>query len=175
MKLKVDLIMQITIASPSPTVRNMLLWAIASCKVSNPRITFTNFLSNNLFVNWIITYGGKVKIELRVQIYELWVQTSWETKSTNWEIKSTSQEIKSTSWRNKTTNNIVNLQIKKEKSEFTILNFTSYQKASQVFHSLVNAELNPHTKVLRNLFHNIALTNFYVITILPSYFSSRET
>ena len=33
----------------------------------------------------------------------------------------------------------------------------------------------PNRKDLKNLFHNIALKNLYVTTILSSYFSSRET
>ena len=39
------------------------------------------------------------------------------------------------------------------------------------FHCLANVELKPHTKVLKNLFYNMALKNLYVTTILPSYFS----
>ena len=40
-------------------------------------------------------------------------------------------------------------------SEFKILNFTSYKKF--YFHCLANARLKPHTEVLKNLFHNMAL------------------
>ena len=81
--------------------------------------------------------------------------TSSNSKSASWEIKSTSQEIKSTSWSNKTTSQIVNIRVKRENSEFKILNFTSYKKF--YFHCLANVELKPHTKVLKNLFHNMAL------------------
>ena len=40
-------------------------------------------------------------------------------------------------------------------SEFKIPNFTSYKKS--YFHCLANAQLKPHTKVLKNLFHNMTL------------------
>ena len=81
--------------------------------------------------------------ELRVQIYELQVQstsyefkftsyefrsTSWKTKNTSckikttsWEIKRKSKETKSTNWSNKTTS-LVNIQVKRKKFEFKILN-----------------------------------------------------
>ena len=39
------------------------------------------------------------------------------------------------------------------------------------FYCLANVELKPHTKVLKNLFRNMALKNLCVTTILPSYFS----
>ena len=39
-----------------------------------------------------------------------------------------------------------------------IFNFTSYKKFS--FHCLANVQLKPHTKVLKNLFHNISLKIF---------------
>ena len=55
--------------------------------------------------------------------------------------------------------------------EFEILNLTSYKKF--YFHSLANIELKPHTKVLENLFYNMALKSLYVTTILPSYFSNK--
>ena len=67
----------------------------------------------------------------------------------------------------------INIRVKRENSKFKILNFTSYKNF--YFHCLANAELKPHAKVLRNLFHKIALTNLYVTTILPLYFSSWET
>ena len=88
------------------------------------------------------------------------------------EIKSTGSEIKNTSLSNKTTSWIVNIQVKRENSEFKILNFMNYKKF--YFHCLANAELEPHTKVLKNLFHNMALKNLRVTTILPSYFRSWE-
>ena len=65
------------------------------------------------------------------------------------------------------------MQVKRENSEFQILNFTSYKKFC--FQCLVSAELKPHTKVLKNLFHNMALKNLYVTTTFPSYFNSLET
>ena len=61
----------------------------------------------------------------------------------------------------------------RENSEFKILNFTNYEKF--YFHCLANMKPKPHTKVLKNLFHNMVLRNLCVATILPSYFSSRET
>ena len=61
------------------------------------------------------------------------------------------------------------MRVKTENSEFKILNFTSYKKF--YFHWLVSVELKPHTKVLKNLFHNRALKNLYVTIVLPSYFS----
>ena len=50
-----------------------------------------------------------------------------------------------------------------------MLNFTSYKKV--YFHYAANVQLKPLTKVLKNLFHNIALKNLYLTTTLPSYFS----
>ena len=50
-----------------------------------------------------------------------------------------------------------------------IINFVSYKKF--YFHFLASVELNPHTKVLKNLLHNMSLKNLDVTTILPSYFS----
>ena len=79
--------------------------------------------------------------------------TSCKIKTTSWEIKCTSQEIKSTSLSNKTSSQIVNIRGKRENSEFKILNFKSYKKS--YFNCLANAELKPHTKVLKNLFHNM--------------------
>ena len=64
-------------------------------------------------------------------------------------------------------------RLKRENSKFKILNFTNYEKF--YFHCLANAKLKPHTKVLKNLFHNMVLKNLCVTTISPSYFSSRET
>ena len=49
------------------------------------------------------------------------------------------------------------MQVKKENSEFKIINFTSYKKF--YFHCLANAELKSHTKILKNLLLNMALTN----------------
>ena len=46
-------------------------------------------------------------------------------------------------------------KFKRENSEFKILNFTSYKKF--YFNCLANTQLNPNTKVFRNLFHNTAL------------------
>ena len=46
------------------------------------------------------------------------------------------------------------------------MNLTSYKKF--YFHCLVSVELKPHTKVSKNLFHNMALKNLYVTTMLPS-------
>ena len=45
----------------------------------------------------------------------------------------------------------------------------SYKKL--YFHWLASVELKSHKKVLQNLFHNMALKNLYVTTILLSYFS----
>ena len=45
-------------------------------------------------------------------------------------------------------------RVKKENSEFKLLNFTSYKKF--YFHGLANAELKPDTNVLKKLFHNVA-------------------
>ena len=50
---------------------------------------------------------------------------------------------------------MVNIRVKRENSEFKILNFKSYKKF--YFHCLANAELTPHTNVLKNLFHNMTL------------------
>ena len=49
------------------------------------------------------------------------------------------------------------------------MNFTSWKKF--YFHCLANSELKPHTKVLKNLFHDMALKILYVTTTLPSFFS----
>ena len=76
--------------------------------------------------------------------------TSCKIKSTSWEIKSTSQEIKSPSLSSKTTRCILNIRVKKENSEFKILNFKSCKKF--YFYCLPNAELKPHTKVLKKTF-----------------------
>ena len=96
--------------------------------------------------------------------------TSWEIKSMSCEIKSTIQEIKSTGTSNKTTSQIVKIQVIIQNSEFKIFNCTSYEKF--YFHCLANTELKPHTKVLQNLFHNMAFKNLYVTTTLPSCWSS---
>ena len=50
---------------------------------------------------------------------------------------------------------IANIRVKRGNSEFKILSFTSYKKF--YFYCLVNAELKSDTKVLKNLFHNMAL------------------
>ena len=47
---------------------------------------------------------GKVKHELRVQMYDLRVQTSYKFESTNYEFKSSSYEFKSTSYEFRSTN-----------------------------------------------------------------------
>ena len=49
---------------------------------------------------------------------------------------------------------IVNIKAKRENSEFKILNFKGYKF---YFHCLTNAKLKPYMKVLKNLFHNMAL------------------
>ena len=54
---------------------------------------------------------------------------------------------------------MVNIRVNRENSEFKILNFTSYKRF--YFYCLANAELKSHTKVLENLFHNMALKNLY--------------
>ena len=54
-------------------------------------------------------------------------------------------------------------RVKRENSEFKILNFTSHKKF--YFHCLAKLELKPHTKVLKNLFSNMALKNLYETTI----------
>ena len=54
-----------------------------------------------------------------------------------------------------------NIRVERENSELKILNFTSYEK----FHCLANVSL-PHTKVLKNLFHNMALKNLCDTTII---------
>ena len=61
------------------------------------------------------------------------------------------------------------MRVERENSEFKILNFTSYKKL--YFHYLASVELKPHTKVLKNLFHNMAFKNLYVNPKLPTYFS----
>ena len=38
----------------------------------------------------------------------------------------------------------------------------------------MKVELKPHTKALKHLFHNKALKNLYVATILSSHFSNKE-
>ena len=48
----------------------------------------------------------------------------------------------------------------------------SYKKFS--FHCLANAELKAHTKVLKNLFPNMALKNLYVTTMIPSYLAAGK-
>ena len=53
------------------------------------------------------------------------------------------------------------------------MNFTSYKKF--YFCCLASVELKSHTKVLKNLFHNMVLKNLHVTTILPSYFSIGRT
>ena len=68
---------------------------------------------------------------------------------------------------------IICIFFRKVKHELKILNFRIYKKF--YFQCLANAELKPHTKVLKNLFHKMALKNLYVTTILSSYFSSWET
>ena len=45
-------------------------------------------------------------------------------------------------------------ELKEKNSYFKTLNFTSYKNF--YFHWLVNSELKPHTKVLKNLFHKMA-------------------
>ena len=81
--------------------------------------------------------------------------TSWKHKITSYMIKSTSQEIKSMSWSNKTNTYIANVRVKRENSEFKILNFTSYKKF--YFYCLANAQRKPHTNVLKNLLYNMTL------------------
>ena len=49
--------------------------------------------------------------------------------------------------------------VKRENCEFKILNYTSYKKF--YFHCLANVELEAHTKVLKNLFHSMALEDLY--------------
>ena len=64
----------------------------------------------------------------------------------------------------------MNIRVKRENSEFKILNFTSYKKL--YFHCLTSVELKLHTKVLQNPFHNIALKNLYVTPKLPTILAS---
>ena len=52
----------------------------------------------------------------------------------------------------------MNIRVKRENAEFKILNFKSYKKFN--FHCLANAELKPHTKVLKNLFNNMTLKKY---------------
>ena len=98
-------------------------------------------------------FRGKVRGELRVTNYEFkstsyeLISTSYEFKSTNYEFKFTSYEFKFTSYKFK---------------------FTSYEFK---FTSLASVSLKPHTKILKNLFHNMALKNIYVTPKLPTYFS----
>ena len=49
------------------------------------------------------------------------------------------------------------------------MNFTSYKKL--YFLCLASVELKPHTKVLKNIFHNMVLKNLYMTPKLPTYFS----
>ena len=105
--------------------------------------------------------------------------TSYQFKYISYEFKSTSQETKSTSWKikstilsNKNTNQIINIRVKRENSEFKTMNFTSYKMFIFIAQRMLNLS---HTKVLKNLFLNMTLKNLYFITILPSYFSSRQT
>ena len=49
------------------------------------------------------------------------------------------------------------------------MNFTIDKRL--YFHCLASGELKPHTKVLKNLFHNMALKNLYVTPKLPTYCS----
>ena len=130
-------------------------------------LSIKKFYSNKL--------GGKVKHDLCVtscqfkstrqefqftsygfefRSYEI-KSTSQKSKSTSCKIKSTRWEIKSASLSNKTTSQIINIRAIRENSCFKKLNFTSYKKF--YFHCLANSELQPHTKVLKNLFHNVAL------------------
>ena len=60
---------------------------------------------------------------------------------------------------------MVSILVKRENSEFKILNFANCKKF--YFHGLVNVEVKPHTKVLKNLFYSMSLKNLYVTTILP--------
>ena len=71
---------------------------------------------------------GKVKHESRVTSHEF-ESTSYEFKSTNQNTKSTSCKIKSASWETKGTSQIVNIRVKRENSEFKMLNFMSYKKS----------------------------------------------
>ena len=68
---------------------------------------------------------------------------------------------------------MVNIRVKKENSEFEKLNLTSYKKL--YFHCLASVELKPHTKVLKNLVHNIAFKNLSVTPKLPTYLNNDCT
>ena len=127
------------------------------------KIIASIFQSYYFSFHYVSNDRGKVKYELRVASnkfeftnYELKF-TSYEFKSTSYEFKSTSYEFESAScnikiaiWSNKTTSYIVNIRVKRGNSEFKMLDFKSYKKC--YFYCLANAELKPHTKVLKNLF-----------------------
>ena len=87
--------------------------------------------------------------------------TSCEFQFTSYEFESTSYGFKSTSSRVQVgaikprVRQTVNIRVKRENSNFKILNFTRYKNV--YFHCAANSELKPHTKVLKNHFHNMAL------------------
>ena len=65
------------------------------------------------------------------------------------------------------------MRVKRENSEFKILDFMSHNKF--YVHCLAKLELKPHTKVLKNLFHNMALKNPYVTTLYSIFEFLQET
>ena len=99
------------------------------------------------FFSWkskrrVTSYELRVQIhELRAQIYQLRVQIH--------ELRVQIHELQ--------------VQIHHYKFKFTSYEFK--------FTSLASVSLKPHTKILKNLFHNMALKNIYVTPKLPTYFS----
>ena len=139
---------------------------------SNLRVTSSN--SSYKFKSTSYEFKS-TSYEFKFMIYEFKF-TSQDTKSTSCKIKSKSweteirrQEIKSTSESNETTSQMLNIRVKGENSELKMLNSTSHKKL--YFHCLMIVELRPHTKALKNLSHNMALKNLYVIRKLPTHFS----
>ena len=88
------------------------------------------------------------------------------------EIKSTSYELEA---RVEAINHELDSKHASQKKEIRVQNIEFHKLQKFLFSLVSNVKLKPRTKVLKCLFHKMALKNLYVTTILLSCFSSRET